>query len=172
MLARRRGYELISYRIKLLDAIARAATKSSVEILVKLLKSRDEDLRAVVMGSLGVASTNKAALEGLVGGLMDNNSRVRASALRSLEGVVKRIGGSNIMIGPLIEYLDLEKQYRLRVDALGLLVRVSGHNMGLETADWRKWWENEKDRFVAQSSLEAAQTKVKAHDLSLSLIHI
>ena len=172
MLARRRGYELISYRIKLLDAIARAATKSSVEILVKLLKSRDEDLRAVVMGSLGVASTNKGALEGLVGGLMDNNSRVRASALRSLEGVVKRIGGSNIMIGPLIEYLDLEKQYRLRVDALSLLVRVSGHNMGLETADWRKWWENEKDRFVAQSSLEAAQTKVKAHDLSYFGIEI
>jgi len=172
LLARRRGYDLISYRIKLLDAIARAATNSSVEILVKLLKSKDEDLRAVVVGSLGIAAGNKAAIEGLVGGLMDKNSRVRASALRSLQGVVKRIGGSNIMIGPLIEYLDLERQYRLRIDALSLLVRVSGHNMGLVTADWRKWWANEKDRFKAQSSLEAAQTEVKAHDLSYFGIEI
>ncbi|MDE0738377.1 MAG: HEAT repeat domain-containing protein [Planctomycetota bacterium] len=172
LLARRRGYELISYRIKLLDAIARAATSSSVEILAKLLKSKDEDLRAVALGSLGVAAANKDALKALVGGLMDKNARVRASALRSLEGVVKRVGGSNIMIAPLIEYLDLEKQYRLRIDALNLLVRVSGHNMGLVPEDWRKWWENEKGRFVAQSSLEAAQTAVKAHDLSYFGIEI
>ncbi|MFP6739927.1 MAG: hypothetical protein VCD34_14440, partial [Planctomycetota bacterium] len=172
LLARRRGYDLISYRIKLLDAIARSATDSGVGILVRLLKSKDGDLRAVVVGSLGIAANNKAALEGLVNGLMDNNSRVRASALRSLEGVVKRVGGSVIMIGPLIEYLDLEKQYRLRVDALSLLVRVSGHNMGLVTADWKKWWAEEKDRFVAQTSLEAAQTEVKAHDLSYFGIEI
>lgn len=172
LLARRRGYELVAYRIKLLDAIARGAASSGVQILVKLLKSKDEDLRAVVMGSLGLASGNKTALAGLVGGLMDNHSRVRASALRSLEGVVKRLGGSTIMIGPLIEYLDLEKQYRLRIDALTLLIRVSGHNMGLVTADWKKWWEHEKDRFVAQTSLEAAQTAVKAHDLSYFGIEI
>ncbi len=172
LLSRRRGYDLISYRIKLLDAIARSATDSGVGILVRLLKSKDEDLRAVVMGSLGVAANNKLAIEGLVKGLMDNNSRVRASALRSLEGVVKRVGGSVIMIGPLIAYLDLEKQYRLRVDALNLLVRVSGHNMGLVTADWKKWWAEEKDRFVAQTSLEAAQTAVKAHDLSYFGIEI
>lgn len=172
LLARRRGYDLVSYRIKLLDAIARSATDSGIRILVNLLKSKDENLRAVVMGSLGLAAGNKAAIDGLVVGLMDNHSRVRASALRSLEGVVKRIGGSTIMIGPLIEYLDLEKQYRLRIDALNLLVRVSGHNMGLVTADWKKWWEHEKDRFVAQTSLEAAQTAVKAHDLSYFGIEI
>ena len=154
LLSRKRGYELISYRIKLLDAIARSATDSGVEILTRLLKSKDEDLRAVVMGSLGIAANNKSAIEGLVKGLMDNNSRVRASALRSLEGVVKRIGGSAIMIGPLISYLDLEKQHRLRIDALNLLVRVSGHNMGLVTEDWKKWWAEEKNRFVAQTSLE------------------
>ena len=56
LLSRRRGYDLISYRIKLLDAIARSATDSGVGILVRLLKSKDEDLRAVVMGSLGIAA--------------------------------------------------------------------------------------------------------------------
>ena len=51
------------------------------------------------------------------------------------------------MIAPLIKVIEKDPEERLKVQALQLLVQVSGQNMGLVAADWRKWWEIAEARF-------------------------
>lgn len=172
LLRTRTGDELISYRMRVLDALGRAASDSAIAVLLKLTKVKDEGLRAVIMGSLGLAGNRPAAIAGVAAGLGDRHPYVRAAALRALELLVASGARDNSMIGGLIEHIAREKQHRLRVGALELLVRVSGQNMGFEVADWRKWWNHEQERFDFAAIGERKHTYVTTQDLSYFGIEI
>ncbi len=163
----RKGKNDLEYRIRALDAIASSGTAAAVKLIGKLARGRDANMRAVAMGSLGLMLKQPAAVGLLIAGLKDDEAGVRAGALRAMTGARdKRV------IGPLIEFMDTDKEHRLKVDALTLLVKLTGNNMGLVAADWRNWWELAGPRFEFPKKGEKAVTSVKAYDLSYFGIEI
>ncbi len=163
----RKGKNDLEYRIRAFDAIASSGTAAAVKLIGKLARGRDANMRAVAMGSLGLILKQPAAVGLLIAGLKDNEAGVRAGALRAMTGARdKRV------IGPLIEFMDTDKEHRLKVDALTLLVKLTGNNMGLVAADWRNWWELAGPRFEFPKKGEKAVTSVKAYDLSYFGIEI
>jgi len=172
LLRARKGDELVSYRMRVLDALGRAGSDSAVAVLLKLTRVKDEGLRAVVMGSLGFARNRPAAIAGVAAGLADRHPYVRAAALRALERLVRSGARDRSMIGGLIEHIARETQYRLRVGSLELLVELSGQNMGFEVTDWRKWWNHEREGFDFLAVGERKHTFVTTRDLSYFGIEI
>ncbi len=163
----RTGKTDLEFRIRALDAIASAGSDEAIELVGALARGRDVDMRAVAMGSLALALPRPAAVELLIAGLRDQEQDVRAGALRALTRARdKRV------IGPLIEFMDAEEEHRLKVDALTLLVELTGNNMGLVAADWRKWWELAGRSFEFPGKEDRAATSVKTYDLSYFGIEI
>jgi hypothetical protein len=155
------GKKNAAFTIQALDAVAAAGTEEGLELVLRYAKSEDAALRAVAMGSLGRLLVGEA-LQALIAGLDDSESNVRSAALRTLAR--KR---DKSIIGPLIAFLGKEKEDRLRVDALQLLVGLTGQNMGLVAEDWSKWWEIAADKFeFPKEGGEKKFTDVKAYDLT------
>jgi hypothetical protein len=76
-------------------------------------------------------------------------------------------------IEPLISLLGKEKEERIRVDALKLLVQFTGQNMGLVEGDWRKWWELADAKFeFPKADGKEGFTNVRIRDLSYFGIEI
>ena len=123
------------------------------------------------MGSLAGIRGNPAAFGGLLAGLRDKESRVRAAALRALGHTVREQRQEKAVIPALIDHIERERQYRLRVDALELLVQLTGQNMGFRVDDWKKWWNVRKDHFRF-SDPDEGRTLVKPHDMSYFGIEI
>ncbi len=147
--------------MKLLDGMARDGSRSALAVVLKAARSRDPALRAIALGSLALAIADSKALERVLFGLKDPVRDVRSAALRAVVGVrVKDV------ITALVEYLGRERESRLRVDALKLLMSLTGHNMGLIGGDWKKWWRHEKSSFEFPKEGAAEVTSVRAHDLS------
>lgn len=121
-------------RVQALDAIASVREPRALDVLSTFAASKDPKMRAITMGALRRLGAEET-LPVLTGGLADKNSSVRAAALRALSGVRHQA-----IVEPLLALLELEKQKRLRYDALQLLVGLSGRNFGFVVKDWRKWW--------------------------------
>ncbi len=154
-------------RARILDGLARTGTSSALAVVLKAARSGDTATRAIAMGSLAMVRESSAALEGILSGLKDPARDVRSTALRALRGVREKA-----IIGTLIDLLGRERESRLRIDALEILIKLTGHNMGPVAADWKKWWELEERIFEFPDRDAAGPTRVKARDLSYFGIEI
>ena len=143
----------LRFRARALDALATSDDEKALAFLLKMAGSADRDLKAIVMGSL-ISNDSPKALEAVLGALEDSNVNVRATALLSLS---KR--RSKAMIPPLIDYLGLETHERLQIDALKLLVSLTGMNMELNVADWKKWWKGAEEGYELPEVAEAVAGK-------------
>jgi HEAT repeat protein len=83
----------------------------------------------------------EAALRVYAKTVADVDWRVRVQAMESACLIRKKA-----VIGPLIELLGKEPG-RLRWDAWLALRDITGKEMGLEAAPWKRWWEVQKDGF-------------------------
>ncbi len=136
---------------KALDAIAETKDEKGMETLFRLASAKQADTRAVAIGSLALVDSPEA-LEAVLASLRDSSPDVRSTTLTALSRKRKKE-----MVGPLVEYLEREKVERLRIDALKMLVGLTGVNLGLVVADWKKWWETAEATFELP---EAAGTDV------------
>ena len=146
--------------IAALDGLAGLGTDDAISAIRPVLESKNAELRAAAMSSLGLAGKNPVAVDLLIEGVGDSDRLVRTAALRALRSV-----RSKKLIGPLIEFMGAESEERLRVMALKRLVVLTEKNMGLVVEDWRKWWEIAEARFELPKG-EKGFTNVKAYDLS------
>ena len=73
--------------------------------------------------------------------IADPDWRVRAQAIESALSLRERA-----VIGPLVELLGKE-QGRLRWDAWLALRDLTGKELGLEPAHWKRWWDAQKESF-------------------------
>jgi hypothetical protein len=144
-----------------LDALAATGTDEALEAVLRFARGNDPDMRAVAMGSLALLKGQKKAVEAIIAGLDDPEPNVRVNALKSAAGLRDKS-----VIAPLIKVIDKDSEERLKVQALQLLVQVSGQNMGLVAADWRKWWEIAEARFEFPQDGKKGSTGVKTYDLS------
>lgn len=149
----------VQAKVKVLDALATCSDPAGLEFVLKLAQKGDVESQAVAMGSLALRPKLKKALLGILPALGHRAYEVRNAALRGI-----RSFRFKDMIAPLIERLDREKEEKLRVDVLQILVDLTGVNMGLEVKDWKKWWEASRETF-AFSKAGAGKTRVVAHDL-------
>ena len=138
------------FRATALDVLATSDDERALAFLLEVAGSEDRALKAIVMGSL-ISTDSPEALQAVLAALEDTNVSVRAVALLSL--AKKR---SKAMIGPLIDCLGAEKNERLRIHALKLLVNLTAVNMELNMADWRKWWKEAEAGFELSEESEAA----------------
>lgn len=151
----------LSFEVEALDGVARKGTDDALEVILRFARGSDPEMRAVAMGSLSLFKGNPKAQKALLERLEDPDPSARATALRALSNLREKF-----MIEPLIAFLGKEAEERLKVNALDLLVKLTGQNMGLVEADWKKWWEIAKDRFELPKEGNKAFTSVRAYDLS------
>jgi HEAT repeat protein len=150
----------LALRIQILDALAVSGSESGMAVVMKAARDTDPETRAIALGSLGRRLAAPGAVEALIAGLEDPAHEVRNAALRALNRARARP-----MIGALIRFIEKEKDEKLRLDALQLLIRASGKNMGLLTDDWRKWWSVAEASFEFPKDDGKAITSVKSYDL-------
>lgn len=148
-------------RAKILDALVRGERDKDLSLVLRVAKKGDGATRAIAVGSLALARRSSKALEQVLAALKDPVRDVRSTALLVLRGVREKE-----VISHLIDHLGREKEQRLKVDALNLLVGLTGHNMGLVVADWKKWWNEAKKEFEFPDETEKGPTRVEAYDLS------
>ncbi len=159
----REGKRSASFRILALDAMAASGGEASLKAVLEAARGSDPETRCIALGSLArVPGSNPAAYDGIVAGLKDSEVLVRGAALRSLQRI--RHKG---MIPALIDMVAGEKEDRLKIDSLQLLVNITGKNMGLEADDWRKWWEisEPKFEFPKEAGKEKGKTATRSFDL-------
>ena len=161
--ALRHGKRSAAYRIQALDAMAASGSGAGLKAVLEASRSSDLETRCIAIGSLArVPGAKSEAYEGIIAGLKDMEVLVRGAAIRSLQRI--RHKG---MIPALIDALAGEKEDRLKVDSLQLLVNITGKNMGLEPDDWRKWWEiaEPKFEFPKEAGKVEGKTATRAFDL-------
>ncbi len=131
----------LRFRAKALDALATSDDDKALAFLLKASGSKDSILKALVMQSLMSIESPKA-LKAVLAALKDANPNVRSTALTALSKT-----RSKTMIAPLIDYVGSEQHERLQIDGLKLLVSLTGVNMELNVADWKKWWKGAETSF-------------------------
>lgn len=156
-----KGVRSRALKIRMLDSLVLSGEDKAIEAVVQLANEGGKETRIIAMGSLGLTGSDRRALETLVVGLRDKVFEVRNIAVRSLSRF-----RSKAMVAPLIEFLATEKNHKLRVESLRVLVKLTGKNMGLETEDWQNWWEASHSGFELPKEGEDEFTKVKAYDLA------
>jgi hypothetical protein len=162
-LEKRKGKVDLAFQIQTLDALGATGTDQALDAVLRFAQGSDPELRAASMGSLALFHGNSRAVEALAKGLEDSDANVRSSTMRALKHVRDKA-----VISPLIDLLGKEKEERLKVDAVQLLVGLTNQNMGLVAEDWKKWWGVTRDHFEVpkEGSARTAGTAVKVHDLS------
>ncbi len=156
----------IEFKIEALDALAATGTDEALEIVAKVAKEGDLESKTIAVGSLGRLKKSDTALEALLVAIKDPAVEVRNAALRSLRGFRKKE-----MISALINRIKEEKEEKLRIDALKILIVSTGKNMGLEHLDWNKWWDLAESKFEFPK-LDKKGTSVKAYGLDYFGIEI
>lgn len=152
----------LATRVRAIDALAKSGSPKGLEMLLKLAKGRDLEMRAAAMGGLASFAGDSRAQEALLGGLKDKDPSIRAVALRAI-GTIRE----KWVVEALIDVVAREKEDEsIRIGALKRLVAFTNQNMGLVGEDWKKWWQVAKERFQFPSGEEKAFTHVKVRDLS------
>lgn len=146
-------------QVKVIDGLAAHENARARKRVIELAGGKDIETAAIALGSLRLLPDDRGAFDVLLEGLRHASLHAARAALRSLsEFRVKE------MVPALIEALGREESYGWRVQALELLVTLTGHNMGLVIEDWNKWWETEAERFEFAAG-DTGRTRVDVHDL-------
>jgi len=148
-----------AFRMQAMDSLAALGTPEALEMVLGYAKGSDPELRAIAIGSLRKFEGKTRAMEGLLAALSDPDEAIRANALWGLAGFRDKA-----MVGPLIHLLENDE--RLRVQALEMLVKLTGQNMDLVAADWKKWWEVAEPKFELPDPKAKGTTRVKAREFS------
>ena len=156
---KRKGKDEYAFRMQAMDSLAALGTPEALETVLGYAKGSDPELRAMAIGSLKKFEGKTRAMEGLLAALGDPDEAIRANALWGLAGFRDKA-----MVGPLIHLL--EKDERLRVQALEMLVKLTGQNMDLVAGDWKKWWEVAEPKFELPDAKAKGTTRVKAREFS------
>jgi HEAT repeat protein len=156
---KRKGKQDLAFRIQAMDSLAALGTPEALDIVIGYAKGSNEDLRAIAVGSLKRFEKEPRAMEALLQALSDPDGGIRANALWGLAGFRDKA-----MVGPLIQLL--EKDERLRVQALEMLVKLTGQNMDLVAEDWKKWWDVAEPKFQLPDEKAKGTTRVKAKEFS------
>lgn len=146
-------------RVRVLDGLAEAGERG-IACLVELVERGDPETRALALGSLARCRGSDEARRAILGQLRHPSPQVRNAALRALASFRHKS-----LVAPLIDLIEGERDAKLRLDALKLLVGLTGYNMGFVSADWRKWWELAERDFQVGKPEEGA-TSVVPHDLT------
>ena len=155
-LQRRKGGDL-KVAMGILDALAASGDSTALRVVIDVARGNEPELRVAALASLGlVAGKSKDALNVLLKALKDPDTAARAVALRAVSRARDKA-----MIVPLIDAMEAEDDYSFRVKVLELLVALTGQNMGLVPADWRKWWDIAEARFEFPKEGEESFTSVK-----------
>jgi hypothetical protein len=167
-LEKRKGKDDLPFRMQALDSLAATGSDQALEVVLRFARGSDADMRAVAMGSLGLFKQNRKAVEGIIAGLQDAEPNVRANALKAMASVAApgSAAREKSMIDPLIRVVEKDSEDRLKVQAVQLLVGLTGQNMGLVGEDWRKWWDVSEARFEFPKDGKKGSTGVRAYDLS------
>jgi len=156
---KRKGKDDYAFRMQAMDSLAALGTPEALEMVLGYAKGSDPELRAIAIGSLRKFEGKTRAMEGLLAALSDPDEAIRANALWGLAGFRDKA-----MVGPLIHLLENDE--RLRVQALEMLVKLTGQNMDLVAADWKKWWEVAEPKFELPDPKAKGTTRVKAREFS------
>src|SRR5688572_12649118 len=156
---KRKGKDDYAFQMQAMDALAALGTPEALDTVLGYAKGSDPELRAIAVGSLRKFEGKTRAMEGLLGALSDPDEGIRANALWGLAEFRDKA-----MVGPLIHLL--EKDERLRVQALEILVKLTGQNMDLVAEDWKKWWEVAQPTFQLPDAKAKGTTRVKAREFS------
>ncbi len=152
----------LSARVQAIDALAKMRSARGLEMLLKLAKGRDLEMRAAAMGGLASFPEDPRAQEALLGGLKDKDPSVRSVTVRAIGALREKWA-----VEALIEVVAREKEDEsIRIGALKRLVALTNQNMGLVGEDWKKWWQVAKEKFHFPTGEEKAFTHVKVRDLS------
>jgi HEAT repeat protein len=156
----KRGRRSVSFRVQALDALAASGSEPSLAALREAAHDGDPETRAIALGSLAlVPGASEPAFQEILTGLKDADPSVRASAIRALARIRHKE-----MVPALIEMMRVEKEEKLKVDVLRLLLDLTDKNMGLVAEDWRKWWEVAGPVFEFPKG-EKKVTAARSHDL-------
>jgi len=156
---KRKGKDDYVFRVQAMDALAALGTPEALEKVLGYAKGSDPEMRAIAIGSLRMFEGKTRVMEGLLGALGDPDEAIRANALWGLAEFRDKA-----MVGPLIHLL--EKDERLRVKTLEMLVKLTGQNMDLVAEDWKKWWEVAEPKFQLPDAKAKGTTQVKAREFS------
>ncbi|MEM7234130.1 MAG: hypothetical protein AAF517_18275, partial [Planctomycetota bacterium] len=129
-------------KVRVLDALVLDGGDEGLKfVLSKASKGRAAD-RALAIPSLRLRPKSEKALKVLLDVAENRSPELRRIALRTL-----KVFRSKEVIGAMIERLEKEKDEGLRIEALRRLVDLTGKNIGLEAADWKKWWDVAEKNF-------------------------
>jgi len=158
----------LTFKIEALDTLAASGNAAGVTAVVDAARDGDPETRTIALGSLArVPGANESAVQGILAGLRDGDPGARGAALRALRFIRHKQ-----MVPALIALLGSEKDEKLKIEALQLLLVVTGKNMGLVAEDWQKWWEVSQDKFeFVKGDLKAA-TASQSRDLKYFGIEI
>ncbi len=150
----------VEFFVNAMDALARSDDDVSYEFLVGEARAKSPQRQLLALGSLAQMTERPDTVEVFAETIKAGDSRVRLASIRGL-GLIRKLPTIDV----LIEALGQETEYRLRVEMLRALVRLTGSNMGLEAADWQKWWSVNRSKFEFDAKSES-RTSRTLHDLS------
>ncbi|MDP7032945.1 MAG: HEAT repeat domain-containing protein [Planctomycetota bacterium] len=133
------------YYVRLASAESLARLGDQVWLLEQMEKGGDSDRVRALLLALGRhgRSLPMEALESRVG---DSDARVAGAALRALA-----MQKSPRAIDHAIEWLDHANAFH-RFYGYGLLTRLTGKDLGLESELWRRWWSTQRHSFRFSST--------------------
>ena len=121
-------------------ALGNSGDPRALELFVAALGAKDEAARDTAAQMLGIMHDARA-VGPLVGLLADKSPRMRMDAVSSL-GQIK----DERAVAPLIGSIADEDE-RVRSGAMDALEKITGQPLGVDEAQWRKWWEQNKARY-------------------------
>ena len=163
ILASRKLRRDIDFQREAVRALIRLDPTEAQEMLLALGNSKDASLRTLVITALGKVSS-EVSLVRRIEALVDPAWQVRSAALRSL-GKERDAR----LIDALLDAMEREKG-ALLPQVVACLIAATGADLGPEVADWRKYWERERDRYdpveIArrEAEKEGGQTYVRKAD--------
>ena len=153
----------IEFQREAVRALIRLDPTAAQEMLLALGNSQDVSLRTLVITALGKVSSEESLVR-RIEALIDPAWQVRSAALRSL-GKERDAR----LIDALLDAMEREKG-ALLPQVVACLIAATGADLGPEVADWRKYWERERDRYdpvdIARREAEqqGGQTYVRKAD--------
>ncbi len=153
-------------KITLFDGFTKSKEKSKISWVSNLALKAPLETQLVAISSLGHSPKNSEARETLIELLPHRHMKVRDFTLKAL----KKFRHKDL-VSPLIDHIEKEREEKLRLATLKLLMSLTEKNMGYVHKDWQKWWEVAEATFEISNQKEGG-TSVKQHDLSYFGIEI
>ena len=141
-------------RRRAVQALAKGGYKDTCEAIVPLAKDKEVAVRCASLDALG-ALASELAIDPGIAALKDDSWQVRSSAIGALGKVRHKRS-----IGPLIEAMEVE-QGRLITEFGDALGSITGRSFGTRTEQWRRFWDQFKDRYEIPTDEELAKLREK-----------